>query len=86
MISSYYFLAGLCAKIATVLFWNLPIPSLFAATEVNGDWFNSDNEEELGSFSCEACVQVAGVGFKQIEARNEQEIWYMNRMRLGRPI
>eukprot|EP00435_Cladocopium_sp_Y103_P000050 s4143_g1.t1 len=50
---------------------------------VNGDWFNADNEEELGSFSCEACVQVAGVGFKQIEARNEQEIWYMNRMRLS---
>lgn len=50
---------------------------------VNGDWFNADNEEELGSFSCEACVQVADVGFKQIEARNEQEIWYMNRMRLS---
>lgn len=50
---------------------------------VNGDWFNADNEEELGSFSCEACVQVAGIGFKQIEARNEQEIWYMNRMRLS---
>ena len=48
VISSYYFLAGLCVKIATVLFWNLPILSLFAATEVNGDWFNADNEEELG--------------------------------------
>jgi len=50
---------------------------------VNGDWFNQDDEEELGSFSCQACVQVAGTGFKEIEAKNEQEIWYMNRMRLS---
>eukprot|EP00438_Fugacium_kawagutii_P002575 Skav219263 [mRNA] locus=scaffold1380:56615:64336:- [translate_table: standard] len=42
---------------------------------VNGDWFNENNEEELGSFSCQACVQVAARGFKEIEARNEQELW-----------
>lgn len=49
---------------------------------MNGDWFNQEDEEELGSFSCQACVQVAGTGFKEVEAKNEQEIWYMNRMRL----
>ncbi|CAK9063338.1 Retinoschisin (Fragment) [Durusdinium trenchii] len=50
---------------------------------VNGLWFNANNEAELGSFSCEACVQVGASGFKEIEARNEQEIWYMNRMKLS---
>ena len=28
-------------------------------------------------------MQVGAAGFKEIEARNEQEIWYMNRMRLS---
>ena len=50
---------------------------------VNGDWYNKDNEKELGSFSCEACLQVGSTGFKEIEARNEQEIWHMNRMQMS---
>ena len=28
-------------------------------------------------------MQVGASGFKEIEARNEQEIWYMNRMKLS---
>ena len=50
---------------------------------VNGEWYNRQNEKELGSFSCEACLQVGSSGFKEIEARNEQEIWHMNRMQMS---
>ncbi|CAJ1356277.1 unnamed protein product, partial [Effrenium voratum] len=49
---------------------------------VNGRWFNGQNQPELGSFSCEACVQVGGSGYKDLERRNEQELWFFNRMKL----
>ncbi|CAJ1361638.1 unnamed protein product, partial [Effrenium voratum] len=49
---------------------------------VNGKWFNYRNEPELGTFSCEACVQVGSTGYKDFEMRNEQELWFFNRMQL----
>ncbi|CAE8653537.1 unnamed protein product, partial [Polarella glacialis] len=50
---------------------------------VNGEWFNSQDQPQLGDFTCQACVQVAGPGYAAYDQRNEQELYHFNRMKLS---
>ena len=47
---------------------------------VNGDWFNSAQTPELGKFTCEPCVTVAGSGYSKHVKRNEQELYFYSKM------
>ena len=47
---------------------------------VNGDWFNSVQAPELGKFTCEPCVHVAGSGYSKLVKHNEQELYYYSRL------
>lgn len=47
---------------------------------VNGDWFNSVQTPELGKFTCEPCVHVAGSGYSKLVKHNEQELYYYSRL------
>ncbi|CAE8583763.1 unnamed protein product [Polarella glacialis] len=52
-------------------------------TCVSGEWFNSQDQPQLGDFTCQACVQVAGPGYSAYDQRNEQELYHFNRMTLS---
>ena len=47
---------------------------------VNGDWFNMVQTPELGKFTCQPCVQVAGSGYAKYLKRNEQELYFYSKM------
>lgn len=50
---------------------------------VNGEWFNSHGESQLGGFTCVSCVQVGAHGYSEFHNRNEQELYYFNHMTLS---
>jgi len=50
---------------------------------VSGSWYNSLEKPNLEGLSCEACVQVGARGYTAYDARNEQELYYFNRMALS---
>lgn len=50
---------------------------------VNGDWRNSLGETSLKGLACESCVQVGATGYAGFDQRNEQELYFFNRMALS---
>eukprot|EP00933_Yihiella_yeosuensis_P021070 TRINITY_DN16769_c0_g1_i1.p1 TRINITY_DN16769_c0_g1~~TRINITY_DN16769_c0_g1_i1.p1 ORF type:complete len:2816 (-),score=557.46 TRINITY_DN16769_c0_g1_i1:303-8750(-) len=52
-------------------------------TCVNGNWFNSASQPNLGSFTCASCVQVGTSGFIDQEERNEQELYMFGRFQMS---
>ncbi|CAE7816266.1 unnamed protein product, partial [Symbiodinium microadriaticum] len=50
---------------------------------VNGDWYNSLRRPGLNGLVCEGCVQVAARGYAAYDKRNEQELYFFNRMALS---
>ncbi|CAE7758910.1 unnamed protein product, partial [Symbiodinium sp. CCMP2456] len=50
---------------------------------VNGDWYNSLGKPGLNGLACEACMQVGARGYAAYDERNEQELYFFNRMALS---
>jgi len=50
---------------------------------VNGDWINSLGATSLKGLACESCVQVGASGYAAFDERDEQELYFMNRMSLS---
>ncbi|CAE8674979.1 unnamed protein product, partial [Polarella glacialis] len=50
---------------------------------VNGEWYNTQEKPELQGFTCESCLFVGGKGLASLAKRNEQELYYFNKMSLS---
>ncbi|CAE8674203.1 unnamed protein product [Polarella glacialis] len=50
---------------------------------VNGEWYNSQEKPQLQGFTCESCLFMGGKGYATLAKRNEQELYYFNKLSLS---